>query len=68
MKTKHNACWIKLSMMNQCVCVCVCVCVYYEIKDIALQSANIRFLIKIAAHPKPCGSTPVAGHCCAFQM
>jgi hypothetical protein len=26
MKTKHNTCWIKLSIMNQCVCVCV----YYE--------------------------------------
>jgi hypothetical protein len=55
MKTKHNTCSIKLSMMNQCVCVCVCVLRILIKKDKILPFLNYsvriyNILQQFAAH------------------
>jgi hypothetical protein len=51
MKTKHNKCWIKLSMINQYMCVCVTNSNYEKkILPFSKYKLNVKFLIKNSRH------------------
>jgi hypothetical protein len=49
--------------MSQCVCVLRILITKDKILPFCKYNVQIYFLQKIAAHLKPCGGTPVAGHC-----